>query len=192
MDAQTLLDVAKALTSQPELVPLIGQILERAAALLQADRASLFLLDRARGELWSKVAQGMRDRGDPLPHGPRPQPGTSPRTGEMLNIADAYQHPLFNAEIDQRTGYRTAQRSSCAPIRDQNGETIGVISVINRREGTFTEADVAVPACSLGLHRRPGPGELASSTRRWSPGSARWPPCSRWARPCRDAGAGPA
>jgi adenylate cyclase len=142
VDAQTLLDVAKALTARLELVPLIGQILERATALLQADRASLFLVDRARGELWSKVAQGMETEEIRFPMD-RGLSGHVARTGETLNIADAYQHPLFNPEIDQRTGYRT-RTILCAPVRDQKGDTIGVISAINRRQGAFTEADVAV------------------------------------------------
>jgi adenylate cyclase len=142
VDAETLLEVAKALTSRLELVPLIGQILERAASLLQADRASLFLVDRARGELWSKVAQGMETEEIRFPMD-RGISGHVASTGETLNIEDAYQHPLFNPEIDQRTGYRT-RTILCAPVRNQKGDTIGVISAINRREGTFTEGDVAV------------------------------------------------
>ena len=142
VDAQTLLEVAKALTSRLELVPLIAQILERAASLLQADRASLFLVDRARGELWSKVAQGVGTEEIRFPMD-RGISGHVASTGETLNIADAYEHPLFNPEIDQRTGYRT-RTILCAPVRNQQGETIGVISAINRREGVFTADDVAV------------------------------------------------
>src|SRR5262245_53899698 len=54
-----LLEIAEALGRQLGLVPLLGRILERTSALLQADRASVFLVDRQRRELWSKVAQGM-------------------------------------------------------------------------------------------------------------------------------------
>jgi adenylate cyclase len=141
VDAQTLLDVAHALSSQLELVPLIGQILDRAASLLQADRASLFLVDRERGELWSKVAQGLETQEIRFPID-RGISGHVATTGQTLNIADAYAHPLFNPEIDQRTGYHT-RTILCAPIRNQRGDTIGVLSAINRREGTFTDEDVA-------------------------------------------------
>ena len=149
VDAQTLLDVAHALSSQLELVPLIGQILDRAASLLQADRASLFLVDRERGELWSKVAQGLETQEIRFPID-RGISGHVATTGQTLNSPDAYTHPLFNPEIDQRTGYHT-RTILCAPIRNQRGDTIGVLSAINRREGTFTDADVATLQALGGL-----------------------------------------
>jgi adenylate cyclase len=149
VDAQTLLDVARALSSQLELVPLIGQILDRAASLLKADRASLFLVDRERGELWSKVAQGLETQEIRFPID-RGISGHVATTGQTLNSADAYTHPLFNPEIDQRTGYHT-RTILCAPIRNQRADIIGVLSAINRREGTFTEEDVAVLQALGGL-----------------------------------------
>jgi adenylate cyclase len=137
----TLLEVTEALGSQLELVPLIQDILLRVTALLQADRASLFLVDRQRGELWSKVAQGMDTTEIRFPIG-RGISGYVARTGETLNIPDAYQHELFNPEIDQKTGYRT-RSILCAPIRNKRGQVMGVLSLINRLDGAFTDADVS-------------------------------------------------
>jgi adenylate cyclase len=139
-EKSVLLDVTESLGSQLELVPLIQGILLRVTALLQADRASLFLVDRHRGELWSKVAQGMDTAEIRFPIG-RGISGHVARSGETLNIPDAYQHPLFNPEIDQKTGYRT-RSILCAPIRNKQNQVIGVLSLINRLEGAFTEADV--------------------------------------------------
>ena len=56
-EQRALLDIAQALGSQLGLVPLLEKILEKTSQLLHADRASVFLLDRQRKELWSKVAQ---------------------------------------------------------------------------------------------------------------------------------------
>jgi adenylate cyclase len=140
-EKSTLLEVTAALGSQLELVPLIQNILQRACALLRADRGSLFLVDRARGELWAKVAQGMGTTEIRFPID-RGISGHVARTGETLNIPDAYQHPLFNPEIDQKTGYHT-RSILCAPIRNKKGEVMGVLSVINREEGSFTEQDAA-------------------------------------------------
>ncbi len=136
----TLLQAAEALGSQLELVPLIEKILERTAQLLQADRASLFLVDREKGELWSKVAQGTEEIRFPLNQGIA---GKVALSGETLNIPDAYQHALFNPEFDQKTGYKT-KTMLCAPIRNKGGDTIGVVSLINRRQGTFTDGDIDI------------------------------------------------
>jgi adenylate cyclase len=136
----TLLEAAESLGSQLELVPLIEKILERTARLLEADRASLFLVDREKGELWSKVAQGTEEIRFPLNQGIA---GHVALGGETLNIPDAYKHPLFNAEFDQKTGYKT-RTMLCAPIRNKGGDIIGVVSLINRRQGTFTDGDVEI------------------------------------------------
>ena len=61
-------------------------------------------------------------------------------TGQALNIPDAYAHPLFNQEVDQKTGYRT-RNILCMPMRDSEGQTIGVTQVINKQGGPFTAAD---------------------------------------------------
>lgn len=110
--------------------------------ILRAERATLFLVDRARGELWSKVAQS--DEGKhldirmPLSAGIA---GKVASTGESLNIADAYNEPLFNRDVDQRTGFRT-RSLLCVPIRDHSGETFAVAQLLNKNGGsTFDSAD---------------------------------------------------
>ncbi len=106
----------------------IGQILE-------ADRASLFLVDTERRELWSKVAQGDGER--PLDIRVPLDAGIAGRvasSGQALNIADAYAEPLFNRQVDERTGYRT-RSILCVPITDNRGQTFAVAQLLNRRGG---------------------------------------------------------
>jgi adenylate cyclase len=140
-EQRAILDIAQALGSQLGLVPLLEKILEKTSQLLHADRASVFLLDRQRRELWSKVAQGMETAEIRVPMD-RGISGHVATTGQAVNIDDAYQSPLFNPEVDQKTGYRTKSVLS-APLRDDRGETIGVVSVINSKRGAFSAADAA-------------------------------------------------
>src|SRR5262245_5997811 len=133
-EQSALLEIAEALGSQLGLVPLIEKILEKTSQLLQADRASVFLVDKQRGELWNKVAQGMATAEIRFPMD-RGIAGHVASTGEVLNIPDAYESRYFNPEIDQKTGYRT-RSILCVPIRDDRHEIIGVVSVINRKDGT--------------------------------------------------------
>ncbi|XP_053393300.1 dual 3',5'-cyclic-AMP and -GMP phosphodiesterase 11-like isoform X3 [Mercenaria mercenaria] len=80
------------------------------------------------------------------------------KTGEVLNIPDAYKDPRFNAEIDIRMGYKT-QSILSMPIKDNEGEVIGVAQAINKvinRNLPFDEHDEKVFAsylafCGIGL-----------------------------------------
>jgi adenylate cyclase len=112
--------------------------------LLAADRVSLFLIDAARGELFSKVAQS--EGGKPLDIRVPVGAGIVGRvaaTGTAMNIADAYAEPLFNRSVDQSTGYRT-RTILCVPIVDRRGEVFAVAQVLNRRDGQpFDERDEA-------------------------------------------------
>src|SRR5262249_8340413 len=71
------------------------------AQLLDADRATLFLVDPERGELWSKVAQHEGERSLeirlPIDAGIA---GHVARTGVPLNVPDAYAEPLFRQDVD--------------------------------------------------------------------------------------------
>jgi putative ABC transport system ATP-binding protein len=125
---------------------MLEQVLEaftlKIGEILRADRVSLFLVDRERGELWSKVAQS--DGAKPLeirvPLGAGIV-GHVAATGATLNIPDAYESPLFNREVDQRTGYRT-RSILCAPIQDKRGEVFAIAQLLNKAGGeAFDEND---------------------------------------------------
>jgi putative ABC transport system ATP-binding protein len=104
----------------------IGQV-------LNADRATLFLVDEPRGILWSKVAQGEGEKAldirVPIGEGIA---GHVAQTGEVLNIPDAYENPLFNRDVDKRTGYRT-KSILCAPILDTQKRTFAVAQLLNKK-----------------------------------------------------------
>jgi GAF domain-containing protein len=118
---------------------LLFQIIETISGLLSADRSTLFLLDRDRGELWSRVAQGdgITEIRVPLGAGIA---GHVAATGETVNLQEAYDDPRFNREVDRRTGYRT-RSLLCMPIRDRDGEIAGAVQALNKRGGTFDDED---------------------------------------------------
>jgi putative ABC transport system ATP-binding protein len=109
--------------------------------LLEADRATLFLIDEERGELWSKVAQheGEHLLEIRLPIG-QGIAGHVARTGTVLNVPDAYAEPLFHQEVDRETGYRT-RSILCAPMCDARGRTFAVAQLLNKRSGAPFGAD---------------------------------------------------
>jgi len=142
--SELLLDVMKSFSSELEVDELLRRIMERTSAVLQADRSTLFLVDRRTREIWSKVAQGDRMTEIRVPIG-RGIAGTVAATGETINIPDAYADPRFNQEVDRRTGYRT-RSILCAPVRDGAGEVVGVSQVLNKASGPFTRDDESLLA----------------------------------------------
>ena len=64
------------------------------------------------------------------------------KTGEVVNIPDAYSDPRFNPEIDKRSGYHT-QNVLCMPMKNKEGEIVGVFKFLNKMKGTFTGDDAS-------------------------------------------------
>jgi len=136
-----LLEVTQAVSEELQLHPLLVKIMEAVALILDADRATLFMHDPGRRELWATVAGG-----DDEGHSEIRFPdhlgiaGHVFTSGETINIPDAYADARFNREVDRRTGYRT-HNILCMPVINRRGERIAVTQVLNKRGGPFTGID---------------------------------------------------
>ncbi len=134
----SLLDVTQTLSSVIDLDTLLFKIMDVVKINLQADRCTVFLLDKERNELWSKVAMGVKSEiRFPANKGIA---GFVASSGEVLNIPDAYADYRFNPEIDKKTGYKT-ENMLTMPMRDKQNDVIGVFQVLNRKGGPFTASD---------------------------------------------------
>jgi signal transduction histidine kinase len=142
--SKSLRDVGVALGTTLDLDELLELILDKITEALEADRATLYLLDEANDELVSRIAQGkgVRSIRLKLGHGIA---GHVARTGKPLHVRDAYRDPRFSAEWDMVSGYRT-RSILAAPMRNHLGKTIGVVQVLNKRRGEFTEDDADILA----------------------------------------------
>ena len=135
----TLLEVSSSIVSEINLDPLLMKILAAATTLLDADRGTLFLYDAAYHELFSRVAGGIA--GDEIRFPANAGiAGECFSSGSVINIADAYNDPRFNPEVDRQTGYRT-HSMLCMPIVARGGRKIGVMQILNRKGGVFGIAD---------------------------------------------------
>ncbi|HSA24454.1 MAG TPA: GAF domain-containing protein, partial [Myxococcota bacterium] len=85
-----MVDVGRSLTAVQDLDELLRRVAERVTALMEADRSTIFLADRERGQIWSKVLQGeaMQEIRMPLGQGVA---GWVIAHGQRLNLKDAYQ-----------------------------------------------------------------------------------------------------
>jgi HD-GYP domain-containing protein (c-di-GMP phosphodiesterase class II) len=134
-----ILDVTRRLMSITDLDALLRDMATVTTQLLDADRATIFIVDRERGEIWSRVALGT-GAGEIRQAIGVGIAGIVAATGETINIPDAYDDPRFNPEPDQRTGYRTKTLLTF-PMTGQNGRVIGVFQVVNKKGGEFTADD---------------------------------------------------
>jgi len=137
-----ILNLSQRMSSIRDLDALLNLIVREAADLLEADRASIFLLDPPKREFFSRVALGS----DEVLHfdARKGIAGAAAVTGNIINVADAYSDARFSAEIDSRTGYRTRSLLA-APMRSPaKGEIIGVFEMINKRHGVFGSGDEEV------------------------------------------------
>lgn len=135
-----ILEVAKALVAERDLDRLLNLIVQAAARVVEADRCSLFLVDRERGELWTKVAQGLGVSEIRIPMD-RGIAGAAATGNQGINIPDAYADPRFNQEVDKQTGYRT-KTILCVPMRSLEGEVVGVLQALNKLDRkAFTAED---------------------------------------------------
>jgi adenylate cyclase len=133
------LDKVGDLTSDLDLGTLLTRVVTEAARMLQAGRATLFLNDEKKGELFSRVAMG-ESLGEIRFPNTEGIAGLVFTTGQAVNIPHAYADLRFNPAFDKRTGYFT-RSILCVPIVNKAGKTIGVTQVLNKEGGPFIDED---------------------------------------------------
>ena len=131
--SRALREVGSALGTTLDLDDLLELILDKLTDLLDADRATLYLLDEANRELVSRIVVGSRVRSIRVKVG-HGIAGAVAQTGKPLRVADAYADPRFEPEWDMLTGYRTTSILA-VPLKNHLGRTIGVIQVLNKHAG---------------------------------------------------------
>ncbi len=134
-----LLDLGRLINLDLELDDMLIQIARKATEVMEADRFTIFLYDKDRDELWTKVAVGVEGQEIRIPSRAGVA-GYCFHTGETVTIADAYEDPRFYRFIDEATQYRTRTLLSM-PLYSRSGQPLGVIQLINKRKGLFTVED---------------------------------------------------
>lgn len=135
----SLVKIGRSINALTDITELLKVIAEETKIAMQADRCTVFLLDKEKNELWSKVALGMDSKEIRFPVD-KGLAGYVVRTGESVNIEDAYHDDRFNPEVDKETGYKT-KTILCMPIKNNNQEIIGAFQVLNKAHGIFTKND---------------------------------------------------
>ncbi|GAB1352763.1 hypothetical protein MASR1M12_14940 [Erysipelotrichia bacterium] len=141
-EAELLLSISKRMSAMDSLDAVLKILVETATSKLNAERGSLFLIDRNTNELYSRVAMGnfMREIRILSTSGVAGHVFTK---GEGVIIPDAYADPRFNRNIDEQTGFVT-RNILCVPIKTARGETMAVAQVLNKKKGRFNQHDLCL------------------------------------------------
>ncbi|KAM4730797.1 dual 3',5'-cyclic-AMP and -GMP phosphodiesterase 11A isoform 2-T2 [Anableps anableps] len=166
-EREFFLELVKDISNDLDLTSLSYKILVFVCIMVDADRCSLFLVEGTGNKktLVSKffdvhagttVLPSMNSDEVQVPWG-KGIIGYVAEHGETVNIPDAYQDRRFSDEIDKLTGYKT-KSLLCMPIRNSDGEIIGVAQAINKTSSgeLFTEDDEKVlqmylPFCGIAI-----------------------------------------
>jgi transcriptional regulator with GAF, ATPase, and Fis domain len=136
---QVLLELAASWQRKHNLSELLHEMAHAAARALLGERASVFLHDRDARELVAHPALGveaseLRIRDD------AGVAGRVLRTGQSERW-DAQEDPLaVDHRVGERLGYATRSLVA-APLVEAQGKPVGVIEVLNHRDGRFSEQD---------------------------------------------------
>lgn len=146
-----LLDIHRRVGSERNLDTLLPLVMTEISRMLDADRSSLFLFDWKIMALRAKFAAGVENSSItvPLKMG---IVGSAILGKKPVNIANAYDHPYFNGDIDQISAFRT-ESLLVVPLLTAAGEAAGGVELINKHTGHFTPTDeklvlVAIQALS--------------------------------------------
>ena len=135
-----LLKSIAAISAERDFDFLLEILCREAATVLGAERSTIFLLDPQKKELWSRIALGLETKAEIRFAAGRGIAGHVTKTGQVVNVTDAYADPRFNREVDEKTGYKT-KNLLAAPLGTKEGKVLGSFQVINKRAGAFTGED---------------------------------------------------
>jgi GAF domain-containing protein len=141
---ERLLEISSHLNSTLKLDELLGEIMSAATELTGSETSSLLLVDEEGGDLTVEVATGKPGEAVARQQVPAGQgiAGWVVENGEAVIVDDPKSDDRFYGDIDEKTGFET--KNMLAVPMTSKERTIGVIEVINKRDGSFDERDQKV------------------------------------------------
>ena len=135
-----LLQVGQIITSEMNLEALFPLIIQHTNGIMDTQASSIFLYDKKPNELWSLVSTDLRKNEIRIP-------ATYGIAGWVFQnrastiVNDTSSDPRFDADVDEKTGFRT-RNILCVPLINRQKECVGTLQALNKNRGDFTQDDV--------------------------------------------------
>ncbi|OGU56401.1 MAG: hypothetical protein A2V66_06170 [Ignavibacteria bacterium RBG_13_36_8] len=133
---EMIIKAAQLVNSNIQLDDVLKNIVDVATNLTNADRGTLYLVDKENNILWSKIAMGNEMREIRLNMG-EGVAGWVAQSGEIVNIEDVKTDKRFKSDVDKSSGYVT-KNMLCFPIKNKKEEVVGVLQLLNNANGKFS------------------------------------------------------
>ena len=134
-----LLAVGGLLHREIAIDELLRRLVDGIAESMGADRGTIYLVDYAKGEVYSRAAHLPEIDEIRLRLG-QGVAGYVAQTGEVVNVPTSRRDQRFYQGVDDQTGYRT-ESMLAVPLRDRRGRILGVVQLLNKRGGAFERQD---------------------------------------------------
>lgn len=163
-DQEDLIDMGRALSTEKDQDKLLRLFLFLSKRITGADAGSIFLVEqdeegkkRLRFKYSHTFSRDIPLEEMVLPMDKKSISGYVAVTGQVLNIADAYQLPpdtpySFNPSFDKKNDYRS-RSMLVVPMKNHVDEIIGVIQLINCKENPDTVNDGEYEAFTIKLEK---------------------------------------
>ena len=135
---RAILDIAAQWNRTQEMEQLLETMAEASTRLLNAERASIFLWDRANKMLVGRPALGVEG-------GELRIADTTGIVGQVIQSgrpqrADRHEQAEIDRRVDKELGFHT-RTLLCVPLVGGQGRLLGAFELINKRDGEFTDSD---------------------------------------------------
>ncbi len=131
-----------SLTSDLDLEQVLTTIMLRTSDVIGVETGTLFLADRESGELVFRIVLGghaSKILSHRIPQG-QGIAGWVFQHNQPLLVSEAKQDPRYYPDVDRNSGFQT-RSVLCVPLRVR-GQVLGVIELINKIGGEFSESDL--------------------------------------------------
>ena len=149
-----ILEITRRLAAPLDLDSMLREVVDVARGVLDADVGVVWLYDHERGEL----ALPRAGRDDTIRITTEQGiAGECLRRRAVINVPDCYADPRFDREVDRQAGYHS-RCMLALPLVGADESAVGVLQIVNRREGVFNASDETVALlladqCAVALQR---------------------------------------
>jgi Nif-specific regulatory protein len=136
---EAIVEITQKWRGTNETEPLLVQMARAATQLFSADRASIFLWDKANRVLVGRPALGVEGGELRIPDDTGVV-GRVVHSGEPVRVAANQEKPRLDPSLARQVGYKV-KTILCVPLTSGDGRRLGAFELLNKRGGEFSDDD---------------------------------------------------
>lgn len=133
-----IIEFGKRLMSSKNIQNSLELIAKESRMLSNAQRCSIFMVDKEDEILWTMISDGIGRIVISLDSG---IVGKTYNSQKAQIVNDPYNHPDFLKDIDKKSGF-TTRNIITIPIFNSLRDVIGIIQLLNKEGGDFNDKDL--------------------------------------------------